>query len=205
MKQSLKVVLTILSVVLCISLYSNFYQYSQNKKVTEEVNSVKKKNKQLDKNIKSVNKKNQTLTNQMDSFKTYQNNEDKSQSELAFDDVANKFLETMFNFEPDTYDERKKEVKGLISTELYEEYFPDDPNFGDANGVSSMLDESTLYTQAKQEENMKGLAVVSFKSKIDDEDWSNLTEMYQLDFDTTTNQLTDVQDLGTSFKASDVY
>ena len=110
----------------------------------------------------------------------------------------------MFTFEPDTYTNRKDSIKGLISNDLYNQYFPKNNNYGDANSVSSKLDKATIYTQSKQGDSMKGLAVVSFESKTGNNDWKKETDVYQLTFDTTTNQLTAVQNLGSSFKASDV-
>ncbi|KRL66324.1 hypothetical protein FD08_GL001995 [Lentilactobacillus parakefiri DSM 10551] len=51
---------------------------------------------------------------------------------------------------------------------------------------------------------MKGLAVVSYESKSGDNDWQKATVLYQVTFDTTTDRITDVQNLGNSFKASDL-
>ncbi len=51
---------------------------------------------------------------------------------------------------------------------------------------------------------MKGLAVVSYESKSGDNDWQKATVLYQVTFDTTTDRITAVQNLGSSFKASDL-
>jgi len=51
---------------------------------------------------------------------------------------------------------------------------------------------------------MKGLAVVSYESKSGNNDWQKATVLYQVTFDTTTDRITAVQNLGSSFKASDL-
>lgn len=204
MRRGLAVIVSVIGVALLISLYGNIYQHSKISKANNTISQVKKDKQQVSKKLATAKRENDVLNSQVDNFKTYQNNKDKSQSELNFNNVANKFLTTMFTFEPDTYSNRKDIIKGLISTDLYNQYFPKNTNYGDANSVTSKLDNATIYTQAKQGNSMKGLAVVSFESKSGDNDWKKETDLYQLTFDTTTNQLTAVQNLGSSFKASDV-
>ncbi|MGP4118081.1 hypothetical protein ACS4N0_13280, partial [Levilactobacillus zymae] len=76
--------------------------------------------------------------------------------------------------------------------------------YGDSNSVSAKLNQLNLYTQSKQGQNMKGLAVVSYESKSGNNDWQKATVLYQVTFDTTTDRITAVQNLGSSFKASDL-
>jgi len=141
---------------------------------------------------------------QIDSYKTYQNNKDKSSAELSFNTVVTKFFDVMNNFKPKTYGQRKDGVKNLISDKLYQQYFSNKGTYGDSNSVSAKLNQLNLYTQSKQGQNMKGLAVVSYQSKSGDNDWQKATVLYQVTFDTTTNRITAVQNLGSSFKASDL-
>lgn len=204
MKRYVPITIAFLVLALIGSLYGNFYQHATNDKTSDQVSQLQADNRKTKKKLSTTTRENKVLNSQIEGFKTYQNNKDKSQSELNFNNVANKFLTTMFTFEPDTYTNRKDSIKGLISNDLYNQYFPKNNNYGDANSVSSKLDKATIYTQSKQGDSMKGLAVVSFESKSGNNDWKKETDVYQLTFDTTTNQLTAVQNLGSSFKASDV-
>lgn len=204
MKRYVPITIAFLALALFGSLYGNFYQHAKNDKTLDQVSQLQADNRKIKKKLSTTTRENKVLNSQIEGFKTYQNNKDKSQSELNFNNVANKFLTTMFTFEPDTYTNRKDSIKGLISNDLYNQYFPKNNNYGDANSVSSKLDKATIYTQSKQGDSMKGLAVVSFESKTGNKDWKKETDVYQLTFDTTTNQLTAVQNLGSSFKASDV-
>lgn len=204
MKRSHIISLSVLGILLVGSLSVNVIQNSTNNHVKTQLKQQENQNKDINQKLSTKSRENKVLKSEVDGFKKFENNKDKSQSELNFDNITNKFLTTMFTFEPDTYNNRKDNLKGLISDNLYNKYFPKNTNYGDANNVSSKLDKATIYTQAKQGNELKGLAVVTFESKSGDNECKKETDLYQIKFDTTNNQITDVQNLGSSFKASDV-
>jgi uncharacterized membrane-anchored protein YhcB (DUF1043 family) len=192
------------SLILVMSLGANAYQHSQVKQAQQQITRLQQQKRQVSQQLTKTNQQKQLLSTQIDSYKTYQNNKDKSSAELSFNTVVTKFFDVMNNFKPKTYGQRKDAVKDLISDELYQQYFPQKGTYGDSNSVSAKLDQLNLYTQSKQGKNMKGLAVVSYESKSGDNDWQKATVLYQVTFDTTTNRITAVQNLGSSFKASDL-
>lgn len=204
MRGRMAVGLAVLGIVLLVSLGGNIYQHSQNIQANQQISSVQEQNKQVKNKLSKANQQKELLAGQIDSYKTYQNNKNKSESETNFNTVANKFFSVMNNFEPKTYGKRKNAVKDLISTDLYKQYFSDKGTYGDSNSVSAKLDKVNIYTQSKQGQSIKGLAVVTFESKSGDNDWQKSTVLYQITFDTTTNRITNVQNLGNSFKASDL-
>ena len=204
MKRSHIISLSVLGILLVGSLSVNVIQNSTNNHVKTQLKQQENQNKDINQKLSTKSRENKVLKSEVDGFKKFENNKDKSQSELNFDNITNKFLTTMFTFEPDTYNNRKDNLKGLISDNLYNKYFPKNTNYGDANNVSSKLDKATIYTQAKQGNELKGLAVVTFESKSGDNEWKKETDLYQIKFDTTNNQITDVQNFGSGFKASDV-
>lgn len=194
---AISVLAVVSAIALCVNWYNNNHTTTELKEVKKELNTQSHKNKVL-------YAENQTLSTQLRSYERDANNVGKSSSELEFNTVANKYLDTMFNFEPDTYNKRKDSMHDIITDELYQQYFPKNQNFGDSNNVSSKLDNATIYTQSQQGSDMKGLAVVTYESKSGDNDWRKSTEMYQIKFDTTKSQITDVQNLGSSFEAKNV-
>lgn len=204
MKKATTTTLSILFVALLVSLYANVYQHNKVQTLQRQTAKIEKENTANKKQLNTQRKENSTLRSQINSAKTAQNNAGKSQSELNFNRVSNKFLSTMFTFNPNSYNDREKNVKGLISEKLYNQYFPKNNNFGDANSVTSKLDTVNIYTQSEQNNNMNGLAVITFESKSGDADFKKETVLYQLKFNTTTNQLSDVQNLGSGFKATNV-
>ena len=204
MKRSMVLSVVIGSLILVMSLGTNAYQHSQVKQAQQQISRLKKQKRQVSQQLTKTNQQKQLLSTQIDSYKTYQNNKDKSQAELSFNTVVTKFFKVMNNFKPKTYGQRRNGVKDLISDKLYQQYFSNKGTYGDSNSVSAKLNQLNLYTQSKQGQNMKGLAVVGYESKSGDNDWQKATVLYQVTFDTTTDRITDVQNLGNSFKASDL-
>ncbi|USJ87993.1 hypothetical protein [Lactiplantibacillus pentosus] len=204
MKRSVVLSVVIGSLILVMSLGANAYQHSQIKQAQQQISRLQQQKRQVSRQLTKTNQQKQLLSAQIDSYKTYQNNKDKSQAELSFNTVVTKFFEVMNNFKPKTYGQRKDGVKGLISDKLYQQYFSNKRTYGDSNSVSAKLNPLNLYTQSKQGQSMKGLAVVSYQSKSGDNDWQKATVLYQVTFDTTTDRITAVQNLGSSFKASDL-
>ena len=203
MKRSMVLSIAIGSLILIMSLGANAYQHSQVKQAQQQISRLQKQKRQVNQQLTKVNQQKQLLSTQIDSYKTYQN-KDKSPAEISFNTVVTKFFEVMNNFKPKTYGQRKDGVKDLISDKLYQQYFSNKGTYGDSNSVSAKLDQLNLYTQSKQGQDMKGLAVVSYESKSGDNDWQKATVLYQVTFDTTTDRITAVQNLGSSFKASDL-
>ena len=204
MKRSMVLSIAIGSLILIMSLGANAYQHSQVKQAQQQISRLQQQKRQVSQQLTKTNQQKQLLSTQIDSYKTYQNNKDKSTAELDFNNTTNEFLKYMFTFEPDSYKTRKEHIKGLISNDLYNQYFPSNQNFGDSNNVSSKLDQAKVYTRAKQDQNIDGLAVITFESKTGSNDFKKQTVLYQLSYDTTAKQLTKVKSLGDSFEASDI-
>jgi uncharacterized protein (DUF1501 family) len=204
MNRTLVLRVVIGSLILVLSLGANAYQHSQVKQAQQQITRLQQQKRQVSQKLTKINQQKQLLSTQIDSYKTYQNNKDKSPAELSFNTVVTKFFDVMNNFKPKTYGQRKDGVKNLIADKLYQQYFANKGTYGDSNSVSAKLNQLNLYTQSKQGQNMKGLAVVSYQSKSGDNDWQRATVLYQVTFDTTTNRITAVQNLGSSFKASDL-
>ncbi|KRK99863.1 hypothetical protein FC88_GL000754 [Companilactobacillus futsaii JCM 17355] len=192
------------SLILIMSLGTNAYQHSQVKQAQQQISRLQQQKRQVSQQLTKTNQQKQLLSTQIDSYKTYQNNKDKSTAEIDFNNTTNEFLKYMFTFEPDSYKTRKEHIKGLISNDLYNQYFPSNQNFGDSNNVSSKLDQAKVYTRAKQDQSIDGLAVITFESKTGSNDFKKQTVLYQLSYDTTAKQLTKVKSLGDSFEASDI-
>jgi len=204
MKRSMVLSVAIGSLILVLSLGANAYQHSQVKQAQQQITRIQQQKRQVSQQLAKTNQQKQLLSTQIDSYKTYQNNKDKSTAEIDFNNTTNEFLKYMFTFEPDSYKTRKEHIKGLISNDLYNQYFPSNQNFGDSNNVSSKLDQAKVYTRAKQDQNIDGLAVITFESKTGSNDFKKQTVLYQLSYDTTAKQLTKVKSLGDSFEASDI-
>lgn len=124
-----QIVLTaVAGVALVVSLIGNYAQQRSKNELRTELKDSQSKQKQIAQNLKAKTTKNQVLADQIDTFKSTQNNKDKSTAELDFNNTANEFLKYMFTFEPDSYKTRKEHVKGLVSDDLFKQYFPSNQN-----------------------------------------------------------------------------
>lgn len=196
--------LFMISLLCAILIGINFAQKDNNDRLVDQINVLKNNENNKEQKIAQLTNEKDNSQKQLALIKTSQNNQNKDQSDTSFNDVTNKYLSAMFNFDQDSYGKRKYAVKQYISNDLYNKYFPQNRNLGDSNNVTSKLDNVDLYTKTKQGSNMQGLAVVTFESKSGDNDFKKSTNVYQLTFDTSTNKITNMQDLGSSLKMSDV-
>ena len=202
--KKVNIIAGLLGAGLVISLYVNVAQHSTVTNQQQIIQSAQKKEKKSASELASIKRDNRTLKTQVDSAKTTINNSGKSSTEIEFNNVSNDFLKSMFTYDSKSYEQRKDKVKDLLSDKLFEQYFPKNQFFGDSNNVTSKLDKAQVYTKSLQDSTMQGMAVIDYESKSGDNDFKKDTVVYQLTFDTTTNKLTDVQNLGHVMKGNNV-
>lgn len=202
--KKVNIIAGLLGAGLVISLYANVAQHSTVTNQQQTIQSAQKKEKKSASELASIKRDNRTLKTQVDSVKTTINNSGKSSTEIEFNNVSNDFLKAMFNYDSKSYEQRKDKVKDLLSDKLFEQYFPKNQFFGDSSNVTSKLDKAQVYTKSLQDSTMQGMAVIDYESKSGDNDFKKDTVVYQLTFDTTTNKLTDVQNLGHVMKGNNV-
>jgi uncharacterized membrane-anchored protein YhcB (DUF1043 family) len=133
MKRSMVLSVVIGSLILVLSLGANAYQHSQVKQAQQQITRIQQQKRQVSQQLTKTNQQKKLLSTQIDSYKTYQNNKDKSSAELSFNTVVTKFFDVMNNFKPKTYGQRKDGVKNLISDKLYQQYFSNKGTYGDSN------------------------------------------------------------------------
>ncbi|MDY1546473.1 hypothetical protein KPP76_17315, partial (plasmid) [Lactiplantibacillus pentosus] len=80
---------------------TNAYQHSQVKQAQQQISRLQQQKRQVSQQLTKTNQQKQLLSTQIDSYKTYQNNKDKSTAEIDFNNTTNEFLKYMFTFEPD--------------------------------------------------------------------------------------------------------
>ena len=108
----------------------------------------------------------------------------------------------MFDYDPDTFSERKQACEPYLSTDLMAQYFKENSSYGDSNGVSSELEACTLYTKSVQSNELKGLVVVEYQNKIGNSSWNKAMNVFQVTYDLSSKKLMAIQNLGSSFNGS---
>lgn len=197
---NIKKIVIILGLVCVISISTNVYQiYSDIK----QSSYMKRKINIKDDKIKQQKGEINALKDRVEVLNENVSNKAVSSSQGNFNSIVSKFISVMFEYTPNSYQERKEKVSSLISAELLKRYFPKG-NYGDANDVTSKVDKVNIYRQSERQGNINGLAVIAFESKIGDSDFQKRTEVYQLTMNTKTNRLIEIQDLGNVTRGKDI-
>lgn len=197
---NIKKIVIILGLVCVISISTNVYQiYSDIK----QSSYMKRKINIKDDKIKQQKGEINALKDRVEVLNENVSNKAVSSSQGNFNSIVSKFISVMFEYTPNSYQERKEKVSSLISAELLKRYFPKGI-YGDANDVTSKVDKVNIYRQSERQGNINGLAVITFESKIGDSDFQKRTEVYQLTMNTKTNRLIEIQDLGNVTRGKDI-
>lgn len=165
------------------------------KSITEE-----KEIRELEKEISRLTSDNTTLKKEVATEKN-NNTSDTTQSD-AFQDVVKKAFSALYNFDSDETKERKEASAPYLSDDLMKEYFDNSATYGDSAGADSELLNLNLYTQTIQGDDYKGLAVVTYQSRMSGMDWTKGRSIFQVTYDSTTEKITAIQSVtsGTVFE-----
>lgn len=202
----------IIEAVLCVLLICSIgYSISINHHSTE--NSIEQKSKSdtkvtqkqvdlLNEKVSRLNKEKTTLENELQIEKN--NNEDGKGENKAFEDTVREAFKALYNFDPDSMEERKEANRPYLSDDLFNQYFNDSSTYGDSNGVESELNHLRLYTANIQGTDMDGLVAIESQSRMDGTDWTKGRNIYQVTYDTKTKKITALRNLGSSY-VGDIY
>lgn len=117
-------------------------------------------------------------------------------SNSEFINVVIKLFEANLNFNPENYADKKKEVASYLSEELNKEYFGQKRStYQDANGTSSKLESLEVYTKKMNNNYLKGVAVVNYKSKLISQGWTNSKNIFELSYDLKTKKISKIFNL----------
>ncbi|HGF8315532.1 hypothetical protein [Enterococcus faecium] len=119
-----------------------------------------------------------------------------------FNEIVGKAFHALFDYDPNTFSERKQACEPYLSKDLMDQYFKEDKYYGDSNGVSSELEACTLYTKSVQSNELKGLVVVEYQNKIGNSSWNKAMNVFQVTYNLSSKKLIAIQNLGSSFNGS---
>ena len=165
-------------------------QQSDQKQVISELRSSIQK---LEKEKSVLQEENEVLKN---------NDASEKGNLQQFTETVEKPFHALFDYDPDTFSERKQACEPYLSTDLMAQYFKENSSYGDSNGVSSELEACTLYTKSVQSNELKGLVVVEYQNKIGNSSWNKAMNVFQVTYDLSSKKLMAIQNLGSSFNGS---
>lgn len=107
------------------------------------------------------------------------------------------YFKTRFTYEPKTYKASKDKVKDLISPALSKQFSDNQAAYEDGNNVSSRVTALDIYSgSVVNGQIITGLLTIDYENKMADFDWTKTSEVYTVQYDTTSHQLTKIQSLG---------
>lgn len=113
-----------------------------------------------------------------------------------YEKVAKDLFETLLNFTPSNYGEKKKQAEAFYSDELREQFKGDSRSYQDSNGVSSELEYIDVFSKSVQEGEMKGIVVEEHKSGMSSDTMKKGRSMFLVSYDINTKKITELKNLG---------
>lgn len=121
----------------------------------------------------------------------------------VFEKAVSTTFQELYNYTPETYEQRKDKVKDYLSDELMKTYFGNKATFGDAANNESKLTKSSIYHDVMKDNVIQGIVVARYESRYVSEyasgEFFKGMELYEITYDAAENKLTHIQSLGSSF------
>ncbi|EKZ0433766.1 hypothetical protein QK095_002529 [Enterococcus faecalis] len=166
-------------------------KFQEEKKGQEAlVTSLKEQLQQVESEVTTLKKANEELKN---------NDSTEKGNIQLFQKTVTEAFGALFNYEPDSFQERKNNCAPYLSDKLMKQYFKEGVSYGDSNGVSSELEKCSVYLKSTQNTTIQGLVVVTYRNKIGDSSWNNAMNIFDVHFDPGSKKITFIQNLGSSF------
>lgn len=180
-------------------LVLNEQQSDQKQLINELRSSIQK----LEKEKSVLQEENKQLKNNAASDKGNLQHFDEMEENLQkFTKTVEQAFHALFDYDPDTFSERKQACEPYLSKDLIAQYFTESRYYGDSNSVSSELETCTLYTKTIQDNELQGLVVAEYQNKIGNSSWNKAMNVFQVTYDPLSERLIAIQNLGSSFNGS---
>lgn len=135
----------------------------------------------------------------LDSAQTVVNNSANNKEQQSINIKMKQDIHTAFkglyNYTPDTFNQRANAVKNVLSDKLNQQYFGNsDAKYGDSSNVSSRLEQLDIYTKTVQGSTLQAMVNVNYSSKYDSSDsWNDGQSMYKVTYDSQTKKIKKIQ------------
>lgn len=113
-----------------------------------------------------------------------------------YEKTVKELFETLINFSPSNYGEKKKQAENYYSDELKKQFQGDQRNYSDSNGVTSKLEYIDIFSKSVQEGEMKGIVVEEHESGMSTDTMKKGRAMFLVSYDINTKKITELKNLG---------
>lgn len=115
-----------------------------------------------------------------------------------YERVVKDLFETLLNFSPSNYGEKKKQAEAYYSDDLKNQFKGDSRSYQDSNGVTSKLEYIDVFSKSVQEGEMKGIVVEEHNSGMSSDTMKKGRAMFLVSYDINTKKITELKSLGSS-------
>lgn len=115
-----------------------------------------------------------------------------------YEKTVKELFETLINFTPSNYGEKKKQAENYYSDELKNQFQGDKRNFSDSNGVTSTLEYIDVFSKSVQDGEMKGIVVEEHESGMSSDTMQKGRAMFLVSYDINTKKITELKNLGSN-------
>lgn len=115
-----------------------------------------------------------------------------------YEKTVKELFETLINFTPSNYGEKKEQAENYYSDELKNQFQGDKRNFSDSNGVTSTLEYIDVFSKSVQDGEMKGIVVEEHESGMSSDTMQKGRAMFLVSYDINTKKITELKNLGSN-------
>lgn len=174
------------------------------KKNEKEIARLLDENEQLSLDVSHYQKEYQKEKEKNEEQQEMLTNHKEDENYQSYQKVVTEAFETLFTFTPEDFSERKEKMKVYFSPELYEGFFDPEGTYENSNGVSSRINQLSIYNRTIQEGTLDGMVVVDYESRREKENWWKSTAFYQVSYDVNEKKITSFQSLGSVVKGDEL-
>ena len=200
----MKIKMVLLCGMLCVLLLALGFSYHKQANQLENQRTVvqvtKKANRQLKKQIVQQQVDFNKIRRKLVKKEATQRNDPTNDVYQTYQIATEKVFNGLFTFNPSNYKERQRFIGSYLSDQLNERYFGKKGYYGDANQTTSKVLSLHIYNRTIQNDSLDGVVVVTYQSKINDNDFRKATELFEVSFNVESNKLQSIQSLGNPLK-----
>ncbi|MGM0121182.1 hypothetical protein [Enterococcus sp. AZ152] len=184
-----------------------FFQGSKNvneSKYEKEISNLLEENEQLSLDVFRYQKEYQKEKRKNEEKQENLTNHEEDVNYQSYQKIVTKAFEVLFTFTPEDFSERREKIGQYFSSDLFEEFFDSEGTYENSNGVSSRINQLSIYNRTIQENTLDGMVVVDYESSRDGGDWWKSTAFYQISYDVSEKKIISFQSLGSVIKGDDI-
>lgn len=166
----------------------------------EATQVIRKRNQRLKKELATLQVEYNETKGALIKKEAKQSNDPTNENYKTYQVVAEKVFEGLFTFTPSNYKERQRVIGPYLSDQLNNRYFGRKGYYGDGNQTTSELLTLHNYNRTIQNDSLDGIVVVTYQSRIQENEFKKATELFEVSFNVKTQKIQSIQSLGNPIK-----